>query len=303
MRREDGGAKAKRHHVVPQAYLKAWADDHNRVRVFDGRTGRSFTTDTKNAAVRSKLYTLRLPDGSEWDDLEAMFAEVEGSLIEVIRSLHSGQWPLTAEGRSLIANFIALQIARAPSIPETTHRMIDEVTEMAEKMQAAMDSAKAEMSPDEYTEHVAAMSRVDTLSSGPSYTLDEFVEHHRYPTLGALAAMADFVEPIANLKFTLLESPEGEFLTSDQPVAHWAPSGQPEWRGTGLLTAEKSTLPISPHVCLQFQVPKDKDGERDAYCAVTRLEAALINSQTCRSASRHIVMRCDREYLGFQFPR
>lgn len=302
MRREGGGAKAKRHHVVPQAYLKAWADDHNRVGVFDGRTGKSFTTDTKNAAVRSKLYTMRLPDGSERDDLEAVFAEVEGQLIEVIRSLHSGQWPLTAEGRSLIANFIALQIARAPSILETTHRMVDEVTEMAEKMQVAMDNTKTEMSPDEYAEHVATMSRVNDLSSGPSYTLDEFVELHRYPTLGALSAMADFVEPIANLKFTLLESPEGEFLTSDQPVAHWAPPGQPESMGTGLLTAERSTLPISPHLCLQFQVPEDEDDELDAQRAVTRLEAAVINSQTCRSASRHIVMRCDREYFGFQFP-
>lgn len=303
MRREGGGGKAKRHHVVPQAYLKAWADDSNRVRVFDGRTGKSFTTDTKNAAVRSKLYTMRLPDGSERDDLEAVFAEVEGQLIEVIRSLHSGQWPLTPEGRSLIANFIALQIARAPSILETTHRMVEEVTEMADEMQMAMDNMKSVMSPDEYTEHVAAMTRVNGLSSGPSYTVDEFVELHRYPTLGALSAMAEFVEPIANLKFTLLESREGEFLTSDQPVAHWAAPGQPEWMGTGLLTAQKSTLPISPLLCLQFQVPEDGDRELDDHRSVSRIEAALINSQTCGSASRHIVMRCDHQYLGLRFPR
>jgi Protein of unknown function (DUF4238) len=300
-RAANGGPRAKRHHVVPQSYLKAWADDRNQVTVFDGRTGRSFTTDTKNAAVRAKQYVICLPDGTEDNGLEDQFARAEGDLIGVIRDLRAGIWPLTNEGRSLIGNFIALQIARAPGIPEATERMIGEVSEMANKVEAAMERMKRDLPPDEYEQQAKAWSRMGAISSGESYTLDEFLEMHRYPTLGALDAMADLVEPIAHLKFTLLESQQEEFLTSDQPVAHWAIPGQPAWMGTGLLNAEKSTLPISPNLCLQFEVPDASDVNLDNHRRIPPIEVARINQQTARCASRHIVMRPGFDYLGFNF--
>lgn len=72
--------------------------------------------------------------------------------------------------------------------------------------------------------------------------------------------------------------------------------------GTGLLTAQKSTLPISPNPCLQFQVPEDEEADLDSRREMTRREVALVNQQTSRSALMHIVMRRDRRYLGSTFP-
>lgn len=287
--------------MVPQAYLKGWADGQNRVRVFDGRAGRTFITDTKNAAVRSKIYTIQLDDGSEDAGLEGASAQAENDLIAVIRDLRSGQWPLTSEGRVLIANFIALQIARAPWIPEATEQMIREVTAMSEQMESAMDQMRADLSPSEYERRATTTTVPRVPGSGPSYTLDEFVAVHRFPTLRALAASVNLIEPLAHVQFTLLEAREEEFFTTDQPIVHWAPEGQPEWMGTGLLTAERSTLPISPHLCLEFRVPDEGD-ELDARRILHPFQVALVNQRTFRDASRHIVMRPGQPYFGFEFP-
>lgn len=295
--------KQKRHHVVPQAYLRAWADNRNQIVVYDGRADHIFTADTKNAAVRTKLYTLDLDDGTETDELERLFAQVEGPISEGIRSLRDGTWPMSPDERYLIANFIALQLARAPGIPEATEQMMAQVTEMAAKMQSAMSQMKAETSPEEYAAYGAQMDRMRAVSDNPSYSLEEFQELHRHPTLLALNGVVDLVDPIAHLDYTLLESDGEEFLTSDQPVAHWPLPGQPAWMSTGLLNAQKSTLPISPHLCIQFEVPADVTAAGSDYRRrVASLEVARINQRTFLAASRHVVMRPGVKYLGFNFP-
>src|ERR1700680_888417 len=72
---------ARRHHYVPQCYLKGFVRDRNKPKLFliDAKEKRSFPTAPVNVAVGRDFHRIEI-DGYEPDALEKSFSEFEGGV-------------------------------------------------------------------------------------------------------------------------------------------------------------------------------------------------------------------------------
>jgi hypothetical protein len=97
---------ARRHHTVPQFYLRGFAkvEQVTTVRLPGDQR---FTQSVGDASVAKDYYSL---DGD--DILEKALSEIEGSTATVFNAINEGTWPLEYEDRMTVAYFVALQATR-----------------------------------------------------------------------------------------------------------------------------------------------------------------------------------------------
>ena len=68
----------RRHHLVPQFYMRSFADSQGRVRVLERATGKEFTTGTTNVFVERDYYTISSVESEEDHALiESIYAQAE----------------------------------------------------------------------------------------------------------------------------------------------------------------------------------------------------------------------------------
>lgn len=107
----------RKHHFVPQAWLKNWAEpgsDQVYVSDLSGEEIRGFVTNTANAMVRTDLYRSGLEDEGRDYGPEDHFAAIEGAAAGAIRSLIEGE-SLDSIARYDLSLFLAVQHARTPN--------------------------------------------------------------------------------------------------------------------------------------------------------------------------------------------
>lgn len=105
-------APAKKHHYVPQFYLRKFAKDEQvaTVRLPGDRRYVSSVTDTGS---ENRFHTVRQhPDSPEI--LEDAFAALEGDAAPVIERVEDGMWPLPLGERMSLAGFVLFQALRGP---------------------------------------------------------------------------------------------------------------------------------------------------------------------------------------------
>ena len=72
---------SRRHHYVPQMYLRGFADEADLVWVFDRQNNSYLHQGVMNTAVKKDFYTITGPDGQKNDSVEQMMANmVEGPM-------------------------------------------------------------------------------------------------------------------------------------------------------------------------------------------------------------------------------
>lgn len=66
------------HHLLPQFYMRAFANSREQVRVVDRSTGRDFTAKTTNVFVERDYYTVSSVDAEDDPGLiEGLYSQVE----------------------------------------------------------------------------------------------------------------------------------------------------------------------------------------------------------------------------------
>lgn len=103
---------AKRHHHVPQFYLRGFADGEQITTVrLPG--DRRYTNSVRKTAAENGFYAV--PGHEEGPDVfEKILGGAEGEAAEVFAKVEAGVWPLALDDRATLASFIALQVARGP---------------------------------------------------------------------------------------------------------------------------------------------------------------------------------------------
>src|SRR6266705_2522380 len=98
----------RRHHYVPQFYLKAFASAPKRINVFNLERNRAF----QSVGFREQCYSRHLY--GESDEVENAFAEVEGRAAPVIQKVASAQRPpeMATPDYLTLLSFVGLQISR-----------------------------------------------------------------------------------------------------------------------------------------------------------------------------------------------
>ena len=103
---------AKRHHTVPQFYLRGFseADQVGTVRLPGDRR---FLQSVRKAASETGFYNIENhPDGT--DAFEKILSGIEGQAAAVVLKIDQGIWPLEQPDRDCLAYYVALQAVRGP---------------------------------------------------------------------------------------------------------------------------------------------------------------------------------------------
>ena len=222
--------RRKRHHYVPEAYLRRWADEQSQVAVRRRGTGEVFHTKPLNVALESNLYTLYGPQDEPDDAIERALSDyIDGPAPELFQELADKRCPRkTSRERLGLSNFLAIQLARtpdhigqimfpalvaeyAPSLPVRADVMRQYLTEVR---QGALPSDSDVKAARNWVNGLMATGRLPTKQDALEILFRVALEN---------------VAPLLHDKAWSVEiDPEGRFITSDLPVSKYGrrPSGR-----------------------------------------------------------------------------
>lgn len=110
----------KNAHIVPQAYLQAWAVD-GKLGVVQVQEKKRLELSVENVGTRSHFYRRKRPDGTEIDDIEWTLSEIESNAAPLLKSFAEA-WPLSGDDKLKLATLFAFQLLRGPRWKETYER-------------------------------------------------------------------------------------------------------------------------------------------------------------------------------------
>jgi uncharacterized protein DUF4238 len=240
-----------KHHYVPEFYLRAFTDREcppgyePYLWVADFEERKHYRRAPANAAAVADYYVAQ--------EIEERLGQLESRAAPVIRGIVGGNTTLTAEDRSVLSGFIAVQMVRVPAF---RGRLEEFVAGAGGRMnaffiqdRARYERALRETSPDrQFTEQ-----EVDELHAVARDPANYRIVANPGAVLGIALKAAPTVEIILRTMSWSLMTPaiDDMFWTSDCPVYWLNPKSQTPLFGHGLAAKDiELTFPLSPQVCL-----------------------------------------------------
>lgn len=236
-------------HYVPRFLLVYFTEDE-KLRVFD-RQKKEFRTQTpKNTAGEKAFYVFEAKDGSRKDDLEKMFAEIEGVAAGVIKIMINDKTiqNLSDQDKTDLSVFLAALSLRVPQSLKKSERMSEGLTKamlsksvmFEEHFQKGMDEIEKKAG-----KPISQKERKDIQKTFRDKKYDL-----KFPKGYLLGVMVKNLLEIAGImcqmEWTILRAPKQKaFITSDNPV--YTINLKPEgfWSsGIGLLAPNCETTAI-----------------------------------------------------------
>lgn len=301
---------SKRHHTVPQFYLRGFAAD-DRIATVRLPGDHRFMQSVRDASVAKNFYALEgHPDGS--DVVERALSEIEGAAAAVLAKIERGAWPLATEDRMTLGSFISLQATRVP----VQRRSLDQAAAMMARLQigaagkSGLRRRLAETGQEVSEDLVERLWAMSTQPDGPPI---------KRPVAEHLEQMLDLADEL--LKFivgrpwTLVRFERRSLITSDDPVALVAdPSAEP-WDGVGFMTAWGITYPmtrklgllmssIEPLIDANVAVERVHQGGADMEQTGTTAMERFFNLQTTFGASQWLFCHPeDQRFVPEELPQ
>lgn len=246
------GNTAKRHHYVPQGYLRGFATDQNQVSVRPlDQDRKPFMSGTRNIAAQSHFHTL--DDALEPDGFEKSLSKLEAQAIGVIRRLTNGELPISEEDRYALSHFIALQSVRGPE----TRRTVDQLQAHIVRAEVGMGGkenvprwVKKRLGFEPTKEQAEHIWEEATQPGGPPIKLSNRrqIEH--------MVNAAQKVTPyIVRRPWSIVQFKRRALLTCDAPVTLVPHEDDELWMGAGFQTAWGITFPLSRRCGLLMSDP------------------------------------------------
>jgi uncharacterized protein DUF4238 len=278
----------RRHHLLPQFYLRSFADKDGKVRVVDRATGHEFTTGIRNVFVERDYYTVSSVEAEDDPQLiEALYAKIEGLAAPAFEQLRAGDFPLDGQDRSEFASFMALQVTRGRMFRRWMEQVADEMGRMilrtaAEAPPGYWEARRAEWEANpegpEPPPRLSAEER-QMLREGTAFEIKPSREHVIEMSFAPLEEMT-FV--LMAMTWRLLVFEEPCLFSSEHPLSYWRePSPMNRMYGIGPATADEVRLPISPSRALVLTPPErgrklfDRSRHERAYCGDTLVARRL----------------------------
>ncbi|MFZ0267361.1 DUF4238 domain-containing protein [Caulobacter sp.] len=201
----------KKHHYVPQTYLRAFSDATGRLYSYrKDDPGNPHLTHIRNVAAENYYYAQPTPDGGRnLDALEKAFGEIESGWPEIVAILSKGQ-QLASSNLDTFYQFLGLMRVRGPASRDAI-----ELT-MAEQVRSLgrMLEKRGELPPKPASMEEALAFDNLQISIDPHQSL------HMMP-----AVMVGFGKVLHVLGFSIIRNKTDiSLLTSDNPVIYFDPS-------------------------------------------------------------------------------
>lgn len=257
-----------RHHLVPQFYLRKFADASDQVLLVDRDDfTRTHMSAVKNAAVEVGFYRIeteeldRESDAATHDPeiVEGHLSRLEGRIAPVIERLVSTRTldGFTKEDWYLLIQFVALQSVRGNRWRNDLNAMLNHSVRL--DVLSNLDDAKIRdwlkiTGKPDGTKAVAAFR--DELFDGPFPRVVPpqavLVQESLKMALGNPdtddAGLGQYLAPKA---VSLIRPDRVAVLSGDEPVCWWSPGDDP----VGFATAQIVWMPLSRNLILQFREP------------------------------------------------
>jgi uncharacterized protein DUF4238 len=284
---------ARRHHYVPQFYLKGFAVARKKTHqlvVFDCKSRKSFSASIENVAVETDFNRVEI-DGRPPDIVETTMAKFETEAASALERIIVAKSIREAEDRTYLLNLIGLLSVRNPRVREKWrdfHERIAKVTmelttATPERWASQVRQAKAAgyVSKDAETDH----EKMRKFVTEGRYRINVSTGHHISVEMAGLDAILPY---LFKRKWAVLkcERNSGGFVTSDYPVClMWSDPQKRGPVGHGLLGTE-IVFPICSRLALigSFEI------EEDEIAAPEHL-VATVNGAVIAFSDRHVYAR------------
>lgn len=258
-------SEPRKHHYVPQFYLRGFSANGTSLFQIEKGTGRAYLASIRDAAAIRDYHELDTDDAKDPALIEKRLADIESKLAEGLnRAIQQGL--TTPETHNLLIQLVALLRVRVPAFKAG----IEAYLQNAVRSVGLMLERKGELPPPpKGLEDVCRMENVSITIS--NWKLLEFMFR--------IAADQRLFQIWAATTPTILRAPlETFFLTCDQPVAIFHPTATPtDPYGIGLAHADTEvSVPLSSGALLLLSWRTDSAGDRDA----TPDEVAELNRRT-----------------------
>lgn len=262
--------RAKAHHVLPQFYLKAWADENGLIAMV-GRDGSEVRTGSRALAVENDFYTVERPDGEKDAAVEKALAEIDGQGAAAHSAFLRREFPPEPEQKLAFAQWLGLQWVRGRSSRAGGEELADKLQKMLIRFgleNAEIDPSEAEADIDPEQERMNELLRE---SSGPGVKVPDLshltkeerdalaadLDNYRFEVprelqlLQMLQTMSPAAMPFLESEWHLLCFEEKILLTSDEPIIlQRRPRPENQFLGIGPASADSLYIPLSPSLCL-----------------------------------------------------
>lgn len=236
--------RKRRHHIVSRFYLEGFAAD-GQVQRFSLRDRADHRVATRDATVNKDFYTLELPDGEQSDFFEDLMSQIEGPAVEALQYIAQaqlGELTLSAEQKSSLALWIALQHLRTEGIRNDAARMEAEMIRLV----VGVSGKKALRRHIEAVEGPISDARLDAewadLTQPGGTEISPNVLGHLRQIMDMLGGTANV---FASLQWSVNLFTRKTLFTSDHPVVLLPDPDQPRWMGLGLLNAAGYAIPLT----------------------------------------------------------
>jgi hypothetical protein len=295
-----GEQRRKRHHYVPESYLKRWANAEGMIAARMRSADSVFTTKPLNVALESNLYTIYASQSEPDDVIErALSDEIEGPATELLQELAEKPCPKRkSDDRRTLSRFLAIQLIRTPDhisqfmFPVLAVEYAQRVPVTTAIMRRYLAEVHLAVTPSE-SEVLAATDWVNGLmAQGP---LPDKGEALRILFKVALEKVAPI---LCDKAWSVEIDPRKRFITSDLPVSkYWSPSKRKSYQGVGVQDATEIRFPIDPAHLL---VMRPRFPSHRVVVSDERVEA--VNRGTASRSYRFIISNIDNRPALLNFP-
>jgi len=239
--------RRKRHHYLPESYLKAWAGERGQVAVRRRDQPDAFCTTTRNVAIEADLYALPTDAGLD-DALEVALSEIEGLLPGYLAGLRDGPTPRKgSQARDDISDLLALQIVRTREhVGQWTFPLA--AAEYTGERPISREGMRRFLT-EEYLGEAPSEQEIQGALDFANYVLSKGMPEKREILSILFRNASEQLAPrLAKMAWAVEISRDCAFVTTDRPVAMWKRDTQKlTMMGIGLETSDEVRFPLGPH--------------------------------------------------------
>lgn len=278
----------KRHHFLPEFYLKGFTDNLKQFQVYDFKTGDYRLQTPINTGVRSNYYSF-LDNTGEKDrsTIEDFFSKIEQPAKKAIEKLDTRQ-KLSNEDLEWLACFTAFQITRVPHFEQVQNNMEEQlrraITKKAFSSRPVVKNFLEQMNKDKGRNYDTSAKTVDRIIETVQNDQYEIIFPRSYNIGKTIDTGYKLIVALLSLNWRFFIAPkESIFITSDNPFIIKPPKDRSANIGVGIITpGAVKVIALSCRSCLIMGDFGNK---------VTYYE---IDKATTRKINIDIALRCHR---------
>lgn len=282
----------KKHHYVPQFYLKGFSMDKNNLWVLnkksdDNQNIKKITT--KAIAFENNFYTYKSIDKTK-ETLEDLFCQMERLASDVIKKISDGH-EINQQEKADLSVFISFLWLRTPKSKKRMNDMTTNLHEQISRKSIAMTPNEnlkeffKKRGKDLSDKEIDELKEFATDEKKSKFTLN-IPQNYWIKEMLQLGMDISPAFQICDWEFCVSDKPFA-FITSDNPFMLIPSKPVDPFYGLGLLTdGAKKVIPLNSKICLVMHEPKENP--QNKYREVDKDYFRMINNFTYKNAQRFV---------------